>query len=172
MFHNGVYYMEIEILELAKHHIHKSWFTKIALGVVHCSESSINDISWQDGSNPIGRLTTKTNSQAHNSWGFLINSGTKSSTTSSREEEYTDATPILVVGDKIGMLVKINEHEKSQLKFYCNGNDLGVAYTNLVPPLVPILSVCDKFAVRLRFPPPPYSKQDARVTILSDDPCT
>lgn len=166
--------MEIEILELAKHRIHKNWFTKMALGVVHCSESSINDISWQEGSNPIGRLTTKTNSQAHDSWGFVITSGNKlSTTTGSREEEYTGATPpVLLVGDKIGMLVKINEHEQSQLNFYCNGNDLGVAYTNLEPPLIPILSVCDKFAIRLRFPPPPYSKQDARVTILSDDPCT
>ncbi len=159
--------MEIKIVELAKHHIHKSWFTKLALGVIQSSEFSAKDIPWRDGTNPIGRSTTDSY-QDHNSWGYIVTSGVKVSTTTGlREEEYgTDVT--LEVGDRIGMLVNVNDQEPSFVSFFYNGSDLGVAYKNLSPPLIPVLSVCDKFSIRLCFPPTPYTRRDPRLTMISN----
>lgn len=159
--------MEIEITDMAKHHIHKNRFTKIALGVIQCSDSSAHDIPWQDGTNYVGRLTTASY-QGHNSWGYVATSAIKvSTTTGAREEDYGNFSTF-VVGDRIGMLVEVNEQEPSSISFFCNGTNLGVAYSNLSPPLIPVLSVCDKFSIRLRFPPPPYSRRDPRLAQLTD----
>ena len=170
VFHRGDYYMELQILDLAKHHIHKNWFTKIALGVLQCSELSAKDIQWQDGKHPIGQFTSQS-SQDHNSWGYIVTSGVKVSTVTGVEDEY-GSIPALAVGDRIGMLVSVSQHQPSSISFFCNGLDLGVAYNNLSPPLMPVLSVCDKFHVRVRFPPPPYSKRNPRLTLLSTNSST
>lgn len=164
VFHHGVFYTEIEVIDLAKHHIHKKWFTKIALGVLQCSDAVANEGEWQEGVNPIGRLTLIRSSSIHHSWGYIPTSGVKVSTsTDLKEEPYREAVT-LAVGDRIGMLVNINEQEPSSISFFINNTDLGVAYSNLTPPLLPVLSVCDKFSVRLRFPPPPYINRNPSMT--------
>ena len=162
--------MEIEILDIAKHHIHKSWFTKVALGIIQGSESSAGDIPWRDGTNLIGRSTTDSY-QDHNSWGYIVTSGVKVSSTTGLKEEQYGSDSLLEVGDRIGMLVQVNEQEPSCVSFFYNGSDLGVAYRNLSPPLIPVLSVCDKFSIRLRFPPPPYTRRNPCVTLLTNSLC-
>lgn len=167
-----MFYTEIEILDLAKHHIHKKWFTKIALGVLQSSDTVANEaVEWQDGSNPIGHLTINSSSSTHHSWAYIVTSGVKISSTNPdlKEEVYGGNAVSLAVGDRIGMLVNVNEQEQSSISFFINNTDLGVAYSNLTPPLIPVLSVCDKFSVRLRFPPPPYINRNPSLTLFTPD---
>ena len=160
----GQHYMEIEIKDVAKHQIRKSWYTKLALGLLQCNEISADNVLWQDGKNPIGRFPLSS-SHTHNSWAYIPTSGHKVSTLLPNEEEY-GGIPTLQVGDRIGMLVDLHTHEGS-VSFFCNGQDLGIAFKNLQPPLIPVLSVCDQFYIHLRFPAPPYLKRNPKLTLLS-----
>lgn len=150
--------MEIEIVELARHNFHRDWFTKIALGVVEYSEATIKLINWQDCKNPIGRFSSV------KSWGFEVIAGIKVASPSLVEEDYGGVTS-LQAGDRIGMLIDSGLNGVN-ISYFLNGQDLGVAFTNVSSCLLPVLSVCDKFHIRLRFPPVPYVKRNPRLTLF------
>ena len=151
--------MEIEIKEVAKHNIRRDWFTKFAVGVVQCEEETAKNVPWHDCKELVGQL------RSYKSWGYLANSGIKVYNYPSVIDEEYGGISTIEVGDRLGMLVDFTLQGAS-ISFFFNGQDLGVAFTNIRGPLLPVLSVCDRFNIRLRFPPPPYSKRNPRLTLL------
>lgn len=156
--------MEIEIKEVARHHIRRDWFTKLSLGVIHCNQESVKSITWQEHKYPVGQLPS------YNSWAFLATSGLKiyQSLHAGEEEEYGGVCT-LEVGDRLGMLIDFSMDGSACMSFFCNSRDLGIAFVNMPGPLLPVVSVCDRFCCCLRFPPPPYTKRNPRLTLLSSE---
>lgn len=159
---DGQHYMEIEIKEVAKHNIRRdSKFTKLALGVVQCNDETAKSIPWHECKQPIGQLPSC------KSWGYLASNGTKVYNFPKLIDEEYGNIGTVEVGDRLGMLVDFPFQGDASISFFFNGQDLGVAFTNVQGPLLPVVSVCDRFHVKLRFPPPPYSKRNPRLTFLS-----
>ena len=151
---SGQHYAEIEILSLGKH---KSSKEKLAIGVVGCGKGGPGAIEWQNSKNPIGEWEGS-------SWSFLPVSGLLKSHTVAREGIPYGENLRIQPGDRIGVLLDISE---GKVVYFCNGNDLGVAFDDLVGcSFLLAVSIRDKIKVRLRFPPPPYSKRKIRLINL------
>jgi hypothetical protein len=158
---NGQHYMELEIVELAKHNIRSWYHTKIAIGVVQCTEETVKSIPWHSCKEPVGKLP------GCKSWAFHVSSGMKVYNYPSLIDEDYGKISSIEVGDKIGMLIDFVSGQGAHISFFCNGQDLGVAFTRIHGnPLLPVVSICDKFQVRLKFPPPPYDKRNPRLVHL------
>ncbi len=148
------YYAEIEILSLGKHRSRD----KLVIGLVSCSTKSFaNALDWQNGKKPIGEWEVP-------SLGFFPISGVfKSHMQEGREVAYGQDLKIQV-GDRIGVLLDMSH---KTLSFFCNGTDLGVAADTLQGKgYLLAVSIRDKIKVRLRFPPPPYSKRTIKLITL------
>ena len=175
MIHQGQHYFEIELLK-----VWQRTSPKVALGVFLFKNGALpSDIHWQEGKHPIGHsaltssllspsfLPQHSRSNSHedyNSCSYLPSDGKKlSSYQHNKGVEYGDI-PLLQQGDRIGMLISIRE---GTISFFLNGQDLGVAFTNITSPLLPAVSICDKIHLRLLFPPPPYMKRNPRLTLFS-----
>ena len=160
----GQHYVEIEVKETAKHHIRRVWSTKLAIGLIQCKdkETANSSIPWQEYKYPVGQLPS------HNSWSFLATGNSKMSSRNSEmtTEEYGGIASI-ESGDRLGMLVDFDGSGSASVSFFCNSLDLGVAFVRLPGPFLPVVSVCDRFHICLKFPPPPYSKRNPRLTLLS-----
>ena len=153
-FEAGQHYVEIEIVDLGKSKLGK----KLAIGVIECPRAKVSTVPWHDGKGSIGQWKDVS------SWSFHPISGTLSSKSLPSEgKPYTNVK--LQNGDRIGMLVDMDEQK---LNYFCNGQDLGVAFENMdVKSLLPAVSIRDKIRVRLRFPPPPYSRRAIKLIHFS-----
>ena len=175
MIHQGQHYFEIELLK-----VWQRTSPKLALGVISFKNDALpSGIHWQEGKHPIGHsaltssslsssfLPLHSQSSSHenyNSWSYLPSDGKKLSTQLENEAiDYGDIPP-LQQGDRIGMLIMTRE---GSISYFLNGQDLGVAFTDLAPPILPAVSLCDKVHLRLLFPPPPYMKRNPRLTLSS-----
>lgn len=148
----GQYYAEIEILSLGKP---KSKET-LVIGLIGCSKYVVNTIEWQNRRCPIGEWDRP-------SWGFLPISGLLKSSTLAQAVPYGEDLKIQA-GDRIGVLVDMYEEK---MMFFCNGTDLGVAFDDLTgQSFLLAVSIRDKIRIRLRFPPPPYSKRTIKLVKL------
>lgn len=165
----GQHYVEIEVKETAKHHIRRVWSTKLAIGLIQCKdrETANSSIAWQECKYPVGQLPS------HNSWSFLATGNSKmwSRNSEMTTEEYGGIASI-ESGDKLGMLVDFDGSGSACVSFFCGSLDLGVAFTRIPGPFLPVVSVCDRFHICLKFPPPPYSKRNPRLTLLSSGSST
>ncbi len=151
------HYAEIEIVSLGKH---KSSKEKLAIGVVGCGKEGAAAVDWQNSKSPIGEW----GGEGSSSWSFLPISGVLKSHTIAKEGVPYGENLMLQVGDRIGVLLDLSE---GKVIFFCNGNDLGVAFDDLVGrSFLLAISIRDKIKVRLRFPPPPYSKRKIRLIKL------
>lgn len=153
-FVGGKHYFEIEIIDLGKLKPKK----KLAIGVIGCGRDNMKNIPWHDGRHAVGQW------REFPSWSFHPISGVINS--SSLPLEGKEYAPIaLQAGDRIGVLANM---EDGRLTFFCNGQDLGVAFDDVqAETLLPAVSIRDKICVRLRFPPPPYSKRTAKLIHIS-----
>ena len=172
LIREGQHYFEIELVKISQ-----KTSPKIALGVITLKNGALpSNINWQEGKHPIGHsaLFSSTSpsflpqqqqhsNEDYSAWSYLPSDGKKLSTFSKGGLSYGDIPP-LQNDDRIGMLISVRE---GTLSFFLNGQDLGVAFTNLVPPLLPAVSICDKAHIRLMFPPPPYLKRNPRLTLFS-----
>lgn len=150
--------------EMAKHHIRRDWSTKLAIGLIQCRDyNAAKLIPWQECKFPVGQLPSL------NSWSFLATGNLRLESRNSgigNEFEYGGIAGIQA-GDRIGMLVDFDANGSACVSFFCNSLDLGVAFDKVPGPLLPVVSVCDRFHIFLKFPPPPYSKRNPRLTLLS-----
>lgn len=161
---------------------------QLAIGLISLKDGKhARDIDWQEGKYPVGQASKSLGSHkrtpslnasaasgltfARNqpsseniSWSYVPTAGVKMSSFLPQEGVAYGSIPPLEAGDRIGMLVNITE---GSVSYFCNGQDLGVAFTQLTPPLLPAVSFCNKTHIRLLFPPPPYSKRNPRMTLLS-----
>ena len=156
--------MEIIVVDVPKPNLlQKSLNTKLAFGVIQYTALVGDLIDWQSGKKPIGQLSVTSSSssnQTYHSWSFLATSGKLLSSQSGSEKEYCDPL-VLEKDDRIGMLLEMNSRGTT-INYFLNGRDLGAAFNNVKGPVLPVLSVCDKFHIRLAFPPPPYEQRNAR----------
>ena len=153
LFEGGQHYVEIEVVDLGRPRPSK----KLAIGVIGCTKAKAKNCPWADGKYSIGQWKEVP------SWAFHPISGyINSSSLPVDGKPYSKFQ--LQNGDRIGMLVDIEERT---LNFFCNGQDLGVAFTDIDASLLPAVSIRDKIHVRLRFPPPPYSKRKSKLIHLS-----
>ena len=153
-FVGGEHYFEIEIIDLGKLKPKK----KLAIGVIGCGRDNLKNIPWHDGRHAVGQW------REFPSWSFHPISGVISSSSLPLEgKEYAHIA--LQNGDRIGVLANM---EDGKLTFFCNGQDLGVAFDDVqAETLLPAVSIRDKIRVRLRFPPPPYSKRTSKLIHIS-----
>ena len=153
-FKDGEHYFEIEIIDLGKLKPGK----KLSIGVIGCSRDSIKNIPWHDGKYAVGHW------RDFPSWSFHPISGIINSNSLPLEgKEYAHIA--LQNGDRIGVLANM---EEGKLTFFCNGQDLGIAFDDMqAETLLPAVSIRDKIRVRLRFPPPPYSKRTCKLVHIS-----
>ena len=171
LIREGQHYFEIELLKVSQ-----KTSPKLALGVFSFKKGALpSDINWQEGKHPIGHSalfsTTSPSflpqhshpNEDYSAWSYLPSDGKKLSTLREGGLSYGGIPP-LQNDDRIGMLISVRE---GTLSFFLNGQDLGVAFTNLTPPLLPAVSICDKVHFRLLFPPPPYLKRNPRLTLFS-----
>lgn len=155
VFHKKTqYYTEIEILSLGRHK------GKLAIGVVGCTELSPNKMEWQNSKGPVGEWRGP-------SWSFLPFSGLLKSHTIRSEGVPYGKDLTIQASDRIGVLVDLVE---GKLIYFCNGNDLGVAFDDLMgQSLLLAISIRDKIKVRLQFPPPPYTKRTIKLIQLKSN---
>ena len=148
------HYAEVEVVEFGKQKPQK----KLAIGVVSCSKRSASGLPWHDGQRPVGQMENV------KSWSFHPISGVKNSYDSPSESKPYAENISLQEGDKIGMLI---DGPAKKLTFFLNSQDLGVAFEDIdTTALLPVVSIRDKIRVRLRFPPPPYSKRSVKLIQL------
>ncbi len=148
------HYFEIEILDLGKNKSLK----KLALGVISCRRSNAGQLPWQDGKFPIGQWDIP-------SWSFQPMLGVVHSPESHVEGRQYSNESTLTLGDKVGMLVELDE---GRISYFINGRDLGPAFEGLeVESVLPCVSIRDKIRVLLRFPPPPYKQRKIKLSKLS-----
>ena len=149
----GQYYTEIEILNLGKSKLKE----KLVIGVISCSKTRANLIEWQDRKNHLGEWDIP-------SWSFLLTSGLLKSHTITDEGIPYGKDLMIQADDRIGVLVDMLE---KKLTYFCNGTDLGMAFDDLNgQSFLLAVSIRDKVRVRLRFPPPPYSKRTIKLVKL------
>lgn len=157
--------MEIVVVDIPKPNLlQKSLHTKVAFGVIQFAALVGDIIDWQSGKKPIGQLSVTSSAslnQTYHSWSYLVTSGKLLSSHSSVEKDYCEPI-VLDRDDRIGMLIEMDSRGTT-VHYFCNGRDLGVAFNNLKGPFLPVMSVCDKFHVRLSFPPPPYEHRNAQL---------
>ena len=153
-FVGGKHYFEIEIIDLGKLRPKK----KLAIGVIGCGRDNMKNIPWHDGRHAVGQW------REFPSWSFHPISGVINSSSLPLEgKEYAHIA--LQDGDRIGVLANM---EDGRLTFFCNGQDLGVAFDDVqAETLLPAVSIRDKIRVRLRFPPPPYSRRTSNLIHIS-----
>ena len=131
---------------------------KLAIGLISCQQTTANAIEWQNSKAPVGDW------KRNGSWSFLPMSGLLKSHTIAEEGIPYGQNLMLQAGDRIGVLVNLAE---GKLTYFCNGNDLGVAFDDLNErPFLLAVSIRDKVKVRLLFPPPPYLKRQIKVIQL------
>lgn len=148
------YYVEIEILSLGKSKSKE----KLAIGVIGCQDP--NDIEWQNRKMPIGEWDGL-------SWSFFPISGTLRSHSILGEGIPYGQNLMIQTGDRIGVLLELDE---KKVIYFCNGSDLGVAFDDLEgQSFLLAVSIRDKIKVRLRFPPPPYSKRHVKLVNLKSN---
>jgi hypothetical protein len=151
---NSQYYVEIEVVTLGKI---KSK-DKLAIGVVSCKQTNASAMEWQNSKGPVGEW------KGMASRSFLPMSGVLKSHTIVGEGIPYGQDLMLQSGDRIGMLVDL---AGKKLTYFCNGNDLGVAFDALDErPFLLAVSIRDKVKVRLLFPPPPYQMRQIKVIQL------
>ncbi len=150
----GQHFVEIEIVDLGRPKPNK----KLAIGVVECSNLTVKSVPWYDGKYSLGQWKEVP------SWSYHPMSGIINSRSLPPIGKNYNVVQ-LQDGDRIGMLVDMDQHK---LSFFCNGRDLGVAFDGLnALSLLPAVSIRDKIRIRLRFPPPPYSRRLANLVHLS-----
>ena len=156
LFEGGQRYFEIEIIDLGKPRPSK----KLAIGVIGCGHMTMKSIPWHDGRYAVGQWRDIP------AWSFHPISGIVNSNVLPLEgKPYTRIA--LQNGDRIGMLADM---EEGKVTFFCNGQDLGVAFDGVhAKVLLPAVSFRDKIRVRLRFPPPPYSKRTSKLIRLGSN---
>lgn len=155
---NSQYYTEIEIISIGKTRPSKD---KLAIGLIGCKRRNANAIDWNNSKGPIGDW------KGGESWSFLPTSGLLKSHTIAEEGIPYGENLMLQAGDRIGVLVDLAE---GKLMYFCNGNDLGVAFDDLEErPFLLAVSIRDKVKVRLLFPPPPYHKRQIKVIQLQSN---
>lgn len=175
LLRHGQHYLEIEVVKMGQ-----KVSPKLAVGLMSFSGGgNPKDVHWQEGKHPIGHAALTTSSsgslsryppkgalpdEGYASWSYLPTAAIKLSSSSNNEGIHYGSIPPLQPGDRIGMLVNITD---GTVSFFCNGQDLGIAFTNLTPPLLPAVSVCDKVHLRLLFPAPPYLKRNPRLTLFT-----
>lgn len=148
------HYVELEVVEFGKQKPQK----KLAVGVIACSKKTAFHLPWHDGQHPVGQM------EGVKSWSFHPISGIKNSYELPNEGKPYAANISLQEGDRIGMLV---DGPAKKLVFFLNGQDLGEAFEGLdTTALLPVVSIRDKIRVRLRFPPPPYTKRYVKLIQL------
>lgn len=154
---NSQYYTEIEIVSLGK----TKSKDRLAIGLVSTERTNANSIEWQNSKGPIGEW------KGSASWSFLPMSGLLKSHTIAEEGIPYGQNLMLQAGDRIGVLVDLAE---GKLMYFCNGNDLGVAFDGLEErPFLLAVSIRDKVKVRLLFPPPPYHNRQIKVIRLQSN---
>ncbi len=147
------HYFEIEILDLGRNKSLK----KLALGVISC-RSNASQLPWQDVKHPIGQWDIP-------SWSFQPMLGVVHSPESRVEGRQYSTESSLVPGDRVGVLVELDE---GRISYFINGRDLGPAFEGLEEESVlPCISIRDKIRVQLRFPPPPYKQRKIKLTKLT-----
>lgn len=154
----GQHYVEIEILSMGKKLKEKE---KLAIGVVGCGKKGPDALDWQNSKSPIGEWEGS-------SWAFLPISGMLKSHTIARDGIPYGENLMIQAGDRIGVLLDL---AVGKLVYFCNGTDLGVAFDDIVGhSFLLAVSIRDKIRVRLRFPPPPYSKRQIKLINLKSQP--
>ena len=150
------YYVEIELLSLGK----SKSKDKLAVGLIGCQDANPNTMEWQNRKLPVGEWEGL-------SWSYFPMSEILRSHSILGEGIPYGQNSAVQKGDRIGMLLDLFE---KKLSFFCNGNDLGMAFDNLEgESFLLAVSIKDKIKVHLRFPPHPYSKRHVRVIRLKSN---
>lgn len=148
-------YVELNILDMGKSRQAKE---RLVFGVIDCSPSTVNSLSWQECKTYIGQY------EGAKSFSFCPLAGTRNCHLFPDGKVYTNPVQ-LEVDDRLGMLVNMYD---GTIHFFHNGMDLGVAFDGIQSKwLLPAVSIREKVCVQLCFPPPPYSQRDPKIVRLS-----
>lgn len=147
----GQHYWEITLDRFG----HQSSFRKVIAGIV-----SADAVEWERSHTFI---STRCCPLCKQFWAIACGTGKKLSHQTSRRGNTYVRGNHFSENDNLGILLNLEEHS---LEFYRNGKSLGVAFDNVVGPVIPMVSMRFQKTVTLSFPPIPEAITDINTFVV------